>query len=111
MLKEVLLLPGEITTEIKKTTVATDLLMHSGEEKVIGGLFINEEINVRQGIPILKDLPWWFFGLRYLTGYDKKQVTKKEVVILLQVELVPTIKERLVQKKENEINAQIIRRS
>jgi type IV pilus assembly protein PilQ len=101
-------LPGEITTEIKKTTVATDLLMHSGEEKVIGGLFINEEINVRQGIPFLKDLPWWFFGLRYLTGYDKKQVTKKEVVILLQVELVPTIKERLVQKKENEINAQII---
>ena len=102
-------LPGEITTEIKKTTVSTDLLMHSGEEKVIGGLFINEEINIRQGIPILKDLPWWFFGIRYLTGYDKKQVSKKEVIILLQAELVPTIKERLAQKKENEINQQIIR--
>ena len=82
--------------------------MLSGEEKVIGGLFINEEINIRQGIPFLKDLPWWVFGLRYLTGYDKKQVTKKEVIILLQAELMPTIKERVAQKKENEMDKQII---
>jgi len=102
-------IPGEITTEIKKTLVATDLLMLSGDERVIGGLFINEEINVRQGIPILKDLPWWVFGIRYLTGYERKQITKKEVIILLQTELVPTIKERVVQKKQNEIEQQIIR--
>jgi len=102
-------IPGEITTEIKKTLVSTDLLMLSGDERVIGGLFINEEINVRQGIPFLKDLPWWVFGVRYLTGYDKKQVTKKEVIILLQTELVPTIKERVAQKRENEMEKQIIR--
>ena len=102
-------IPGEITTEIKKTLVATDLLMLSGDERVIGGLFINEEINVRQGIPILKDLPWWVFGIRYLAGYERKQITKKEVIILLQTELVPTIKERVVQQKENEIEKQIIR--
>ncbi len=102
-------IPGEITTEIKKTLVSTDLLMLPGEEKVIGGLFINEEVNVRQGIPILKDLPWWVFGIRYLTGYEKKQISKKEVIILLQAELVPTIKERVVQKKENEINNTILR--
>ena len=101
-------IPGEITTEIKKTLVATDLMMISGEEKVIGGLFINEEVNVRQGIPFLKDLPWWFLGIRYLTGYEKKQVNKKEVIILLQAELVPTLKERVAQKKENEIDKQII---
>ena len=101
-------IPGEITTEIKKTLVATDLMMISGEETVIGGLFVNEEINVRQGIPILKDLPWWFFGIRYLTGYERKQITKKEVIILLQAELIPTLKERVAQKKENEINNQII---
>jgi type IV pilus assembly protein PilQ len=102
-------IPGEITTEIKKTLVSTDLLMLSGDERVIGGLFINEDINVRQGIPILKDLPWWVFGIRYLTGYERKQITKKEVIILLQAELVPTIKERLVQKRENEIEKQILR--
>ncbi|MCB0753775.1 MAG: hypothetical protein KDC52_20040, partial [Ignavibacteriae bacterium] len=101
-------LPGEITTEIKKTVVSTDLLMLHGEEKVIGGLFVNEEINVRQGIPILKDLPWWMFGIRYLTGYDKMSVNKKEVIILLHCELVPTLKERVAQKKENEIEKQII---
>ena len=102
-------IPGEITTEIKKTLVSTDLLMLSGDERVIGGLFINEEINVRQGIPFLKDLPWWVFGIRYLTGYDRTQITKKEVIILLQTELVPTIKERVVQQKKNEIEEQIIR--
>jgi len=101
-------IPGEITTEIKKTLVATDLLMLSGEEKVIGGLFVNEEINIRQGIPFLKDLPWWVFGIRYLTGYDKIQVTKKEVIILIQTELVPTLKERVAQKKANEIDNEII---
>lgn len=101
-------IPGEITTEIKKTLVATDLMMISGEEKVIGGLFVNEEINVRQGIPFLKDLPWWFFGIRYLTGYERKQISKKEVIILLQAELVPTLKERVAQRKENEIDNQII---
>ncbi len=101
-------IPGEITTEIKKTLVVTDLMMISGEEKVIGGLFVNEEINVRQGIPFLKDLPWWFFGIKYLTGYDRKQISKKEVIILLQAELVPTLKERVAQKKENEINKQIL---
>lgn len=101
-------IPGEITTEIKKTLVTTDLLMLSGEEKVIGGLFINEEINVRQGIPFLKDLPWWFLGLRYLTGYDKKQINKKEVIILLEAELVPTLKERVAQKKVNDLDRQII---
>lgn len=53
-------------------------------------------------------MPWWVFGLRYLTGYDKKQVSKKEVIILLQAELVPTIKERVVQKRANEIDRQIV---
>ncbi len=100
-------IPGELTTEIKKTVVSTDLLMLHGEERVIGGLFINEEVNVRQGIPFLKDLPWWVFGIRYLTGYDQKTLNKKEVIILLHVELVPTLKERIAQKKENEIEKQI----
>jgi len=101
-------IPGEITTEIKKTTVETDLMMLSGEEKVIGGLFINEEIHVRTGIPFLKDLPWWVFGIRYLTGYDKIQTNKKEIIILLKAELVPTLKERVAIRKENLIEKQIV---
>ncbi len=69
--------------------------MLNGEETVIGGLFLNEETKVRTGIPFLKDLPWWVFGIRYLTGSDDIRVNKKELVILIKTELVPTLKERV----------------
>lgn len=85
---------SETTTEIRKTQAATQVLMLDGEETVIGGLFVNEEAVARNGIPFLKDLPWWVFGIRYLTGYDQTIVRKKELVILLKTELVPTLQER-----------------
>ena len=85
---------SELTTEIRKTTAATQVLMLDGEETAIGGLFLNEEVVVRNGIPFLKDLPWWVFGIRYLTGYDQTTVRKKELVILLKTELIPTLQER-----------------
>jgi type IV pilus assembly protein PilQ len=85
---------SETTTEIRKTQAATQVLMLDGEETVIGGLFVNEEAQTRNGIPFLKDLPWWVFGIRYLTGYDQTIVRKKELVILLKTELVPTLQER-----------------
>jgi type IV pilus assembly protein PilQ len=84
----------DVTTEIKKTTAATQVLMLNGEETVIGGLFTNEETVSRNGIPFLKDLPWWVFGIRYLTGYDQTTTTKKELVILLKTDMVPTLQER-----------------
>ncbi len=84
----------ETTTEIKKTNASTQVLMLDGEETVIGGLFVNEEAVTRNGIPFLKDLPWWVFGIRYLTGSDETVVRKKELVILLKTELVPTLRER-----------------
>jgi len=87
-------LSTETTTEIKKTTASTQVLMLDGEETVIGGLFVNEETVARNGIPFLKDLPWWVFGIRYLTGYDQTTIVKKELVILLKTELVPTLQER-----------------
>ena len=85
---------SELTTEIRKTTASTQVLMLDGEETAIGGLFLNEEAIVRNGIPFLKDLPWWVFGIRYLTGYDQTIVRKKELVILLKTELVPTLQDR-----------------
>ncbi len=36
-----------------------------------------KEPTERVGIPFLKDLPWWVFGIRYLTGSDKAVTTKK----------------------------------
>ena len=45
---------SETTTEIKKTTASTQVMMLNGEETAIGGLFLNEEAIVRNGIPFLK---------------------------------------------------------
>ena len=94
---------SELVTEIRKTTAKTQVLMFDGEETVLGGLFINEEQIVRSGIPLLKDLPWWFFGLRYVFGSDQKVVNKKELVILLKAEIVPTLKERLENPSANNL--------
>jgi type II secretory pathway component GspD/PulD (secretin) len=85
---------SETTTEIRKTNATTQVVMLDGEESVLGGLFVNEETVVRNGIPFLKDLPWWVFGIRYLTGSDETITRKKELIILLKAELVPTLKER-----------------
>lgn len=86
------------TSRINKTKAESKLLLLDGEENYVGGLFLNEESIVREGIPLLKDLPWWVFGLRYLFGYDRNQVTKKELIVLLRAELVPPLEERVTQK-------------
>ena len=89
-------IPDATTTIINKTSADTKVLMINGEETVIGGMYINQTTKTRNGIPILKDLPWWFFGLRYIFGYDDNLIVKKELVILIKTMLVPKIKDRLL---------------
>ena len=99
-----------LTSVINKTSASTQVIMLNGEETVIGGLFINDETNVRTGIPILKDLPWWFFGLRYIFGSDNVQVEKRELVILIKAEILPTLKERLENPQStNPLRDEILR--
>lgn len=102
---------NEQTTEIKKTNASTQVLMLNGEETILGGLFVNEETITRNGIPFLKDLPWWVFGIRYLTGSDQTLVRKKELVILLKTELLPTLKERLENPTQNPLNSEVIKQN
>ena len=98
--------PGQVSTIINKAVANTNLLLLDGEETIIGGLYSTEPKTVRQGVPFLKDLPWYVFGLRYLFGYEKTEDVKKEVVILLKADLVPTLQERIAQrsKEDNLIN-------
>ena len=100
--------PGEITTEIRKTVATTEVLMLDGEETVIGGLFTNEEVTTRSGIPFLKDLPWWVFGIRYLTGSDQTQIIKREIIILIKIDILPQLKERIAKKKEDLVKKSIL---
>jgi|WetSurMetagenome_2_1015567.scaffolds.fasta_scaffold12340_2 general secretion pathway protein D len=95
--------PGAVSTIINKTKANTNLLLLDGEETVIGGLYNNEATTVRTGVPFLKDLPWYVFGLRYLFGYEREEVKKKELIILLKAELLPTLQERITQKKEDRV--------
>jgi type IV pilus assembly protein PilQ len=81
--------------------------MLDGEEVVLGGLYSTFDQTIRSGLPVLKDLPWWVFGLRYIFGYDKVMAQKKELTILLKTEIVPTLEERLARKsKENPLEIQ-----
>jgi type IV pilus assembly protein PilQ len=96
------LVPSQGSTIINKTRANTNVLLLDGEETIIGGLYNNEVQEVRAGIPFLKDLPWYVFGLRYLFGYNKEEVRKKELIILLKAELVPAIQERVTQKVREE---------
>ena len=92
--------PGQLTTIINKTSGNTALFLLDGERAVIAGLYSTTENISRSGIPILKDLPGWFFGIRYLTGFDRKERTEKELVIILKAELLPSLKEREISQSK-----------
>lgn len=87
--------PDPVSTIINKQEAETQALLLDGETTVIAGLYNTERTEVRRGIPILKDLPPWFFGLRYLFGYNSKDTQARELVILLKASLEPRISKRM----------------
>ena len=88
-------IPNEISTQVKKTNAKSEIIMKDGDEAVIAGLLYNQFIKVRSGIPILKDLPWWVLGLRYLTGNDRFESLQKEVILLIRTEIIPSLSEQM----------------
>lgn len=72
---------------IDRSQASTQILLLDGESTVLGGLYTTEESSTRIGIPILKDLPPWFLGLRYLFGSERKRTDKRELLIVLQAHL------------------------
>ena len=86
--------PDPVSTVINKQEANTHALLLDGESTVIAGLYRTEEAEVRRGIPILKDLPVWFLGLRYLFGYNSTDIQENELIVLLQAELEKPIAER-----------------
>ncbi len=92
---------SSVGLEIKKSSAETSVYLLDGEETIIGGLYINEETHTREGVPLLKDLPWWFFGMRYLFGYESKKLVKKELLILIKAELLPTLEARFRQQLQS----------
>jgi len=89
--------PDPVSTIISKQQANTHALLIDGESTVIAGLYRTEKAEIRRGIPILKDLPGWFFGLKYLFGYNSTDVSESELIVLLQAELEEPISDRLAR--------------
>ncbi len=79
---------------VDRSTANTQVLLLDGEQTIIGGLYSTDEAVTRRGIPFLKDLPGWFFGIRYLTGVTQKTLIQRELLILLQARLVDPLRMR-----------------
>lgn len=93
--------PDVVSTIVQTQEAETQALLTDGEATSIAGLYRTEESEVRRGLPILKDLPPWFFGLRYLFGFNSKDYAMRELVILIQAEIVESIPERLNQRQRD----------
>ena len=89
--------PDPVSTIVNKQQANTEILLLSGESTVIAGLYETDVQSTRRGIPILKDLPGWFLGLRYLFGYESTENSVQELVILIKATLLPTLEERLME--------------
>lgn len=91
--------PDVVSTIINKQEATTSAMLLDGEATYVAGLFRTEETQVRRGVPILKDLPGWFFGLRYLFGYNSHDVSENELIIIVQAELVQPLSERISNRR------------
>lgn len=87
---------------INKTTVNTYSLLYDGEETVIGGLYSTVDETDRSGVPILRDLPWWFLGLRYIFGSESITKSKQELIVLIKAELLPDLRTRIGDRMNNQ---------
>ncbi len=92
--------PGQISTIINKNQASTEVYLYNGEETVIGGLYDVEYTRQRTGVPILKDLPWWVLGIKYLTGFNSFEQTNREMIVILKAEVYDSIEQRL-EKSES----------
>lgn len=91
--------PDPVSTIVNKQEATTQAILMDGEATAIAGLYRTEQAEVRRGIPILKDLPPWFLGLRYLFGFNSEDYVMRELVILVQAEIEPSIPERFGTKR------------
>ncbi len=86
---------------INRNQANTQVLLLDGEATAIGGLTTQQEQTSRRGIPILKDLPPWFFGLRYIFGRETTNVVERELLIVLQANIVEPLRARAEQPYED----------
>lgn len=95
--------PTTAGTVIDRNRADTQVLLLDGEQTLIGGLYSTDKSISRRGIPILKDLPPWFFGLRYLFGYNRTDTTQRELLIILQARILDPLNVRSQRPFQDQI--------
>ncbi len=90
---------GTASLQVNTEQANTKVLLLNGEQTTIGGLYSYTKNVSREGIPVLKDLPWWVLGIRYLTGSDNVTIQTKELIILIKATILPTLRERFEAMK------------
>lgn len=88
---------------INRNQANTQVLLLDGEATAIGGLTTSEKTKSRVGIPLLKDLPPWFFGLRYIFGSEVTNINERELLIVLRAEVVDPLRMRADDKYQDEM--------
>jgi type IV pilus assembly protein PilQ len=78
---------------ITKSSAATAGMFYDGEETTIAGLVDNDTEKERGGIPVLKNIPWYFGG--FLFGWSRTITTAREMVVIIKVEIVDTALDRI----------------
>ena len=71
--------PGGTMPGINKKEATTELLVHSGETTVIGGIYIDNGTENKTGVPLLMDIPY----LGWLFKSNKKNQVKTELLIFI----------------------------
>jgi type IV pilus assembly protein PilQ len=109
--------PFGASIAVDRNTADTQVLLLDGEQTVIGGLYSSDVTTSRRGIPLLKDLPPWVLGLRYVFGRETKTIARRELVIVLQAEVaepIPsrankTLPDQLLEERRREVRERILR--
>jgi len=77
--------------------LTTTVTVPNGQTIILGGLITNQEQRLQTGIPFLKDIP----GLGYLFSSTKKDVTRRELIVLIQPFIIDS-EAQLANANENE---------
>ncbi|WP_263786601.1 type II and III secretion system protein [Salinibacter grassmerensis] len=88
---------------INRNQASTQVLLLDNEATVIGGLISTQKTTRRSGVPVLKDLPGWFFGLRYIFGSETTNVTEQELLIVLRAEVVDPLRARADRDQKQDL--------
>jgi type II secretory pathway component GspD/PulD (secretin) len=79
------LAPGDLGITFARQLADTEVTVQNGETAVIAGLTIQEESRIRQGIPILMDLP--LIGALFRNTTER--VNKRDLIITVTPYIVP----------------------